>query len=79
MSGTLLLVLGAALLVASVAAGYWAIEASCAAGNAVMCEAGIIDQIGQLMISDAGLLFWLAWVAGIFLIWGGMRLKAVGR
>lgn len=79
MTGTLFLLLGAALLLGSVFAGYWVMNAQCESGSTPACEAGIIEQVSQLMISDTGLLFWLAWVAGVFLIWGGMRLKSVGR
>jgi len=79
MIGTTMIVMGIALAAGSIVAGYLIISQDCAIDGAPGCDAGIIELISRLMISDTGLFFWLAWVAGVFLIWGGVRFRSAGR
>ena len=74
MLGITMIAIGALLAAGSVGVGYYLITAGCGVG----CDAGAAKLISALMISDQGIFFWLAWVAGIFLIWGGSRLRAQG-
>ncbi|NYT22965.1 hypothetical protein H0A73_05075 [Alcaligenaceae bacterium] len=76
MLGTTMIVMGMILAVGSIVAGYYLISVGCATGAASGCQAGAIELISGLMISNEGIFFWLAWVGGIFLIWGGVRVKA---
>lgn len=74
MLGTTMIAIGVLLAVGSIGVGYYLITAGCSVG----CDAGTVKLISALMISDEGIFFWLAWVAGIFLVWGGSRLRAQG-
>lgn len=76
MLGTLLIVLGALLIVGSIVAGYYVAFIACTTAIASGCQDNAIDSIAQLMISNQGMLYWLAWVVGIYLIWGGVRLQS---
>lgn len=70
-----MIIAGAVLILGAVLAGYYVISLRCAMDGASGCEAGVIELISGLMIADDGIFFWLAWVVGIFLIWGGMRVR----
>ena len=76
MLGTILIVLGAILIVGSIVVGYYVAFIACATAIASGCQDNAIDSIAQLMISNQGMLYWLAWVVGIYLIWGGVRLQS---
>ena len=78
MLGTTMIVMGVALAAGSIVAGYYLISAGCATGSASGCQASAIELISELMISNEGLFFWLAWVVGVFLIWAGIRLRVPG-
>lgn len=75
MLGTIMIVAGLALFAGSLVTGYLLAFKGCAPGEAPECEAGSARLISDLMISDIGIFFWLAWVIGVFLIWGGLRLR----
>lgn len=75
MLGLFMIIAGAALTLGSLLVGYYVISLRCASEGASGCDAGIIELISGLMIADTGIFFWLAWVVGVFLIWGGMRLR----
>lgn len=72
MLGTTMMVIGVVLCAGSIGVGYYLISAGCTIG----CDASTAKLISALMISDEGIFFWLAWVAGVFLVWGGSRIKA---
>lgn len=73
-----MIIAGAVLTVGAILAGYYVVSLGCAMDGASGCEASAIELISGLMIADEGIFFWLAWVVGIFLIWGGMRLRGRG-
>lgn len=75
MTGTLMIVAGAILTIGSVITGYYVISQGCALEGASGCEASTARLISDLMIADTGIFFWMAWVIGVFLIWGGIRLR----
>lgn len=75
MLGTILIAMGVFLLIGTVVAAYWLISLGCAMGGASGCEAGTVELLSDLMISNEGIFFWAAWVVGVFLVWGGMQLK----
>lgn len=76
MLGILMIVVGLLLTAGSIAVGYYVVSLGCAMSGASGCQASAIELISELMIADEGIFFWLAWVIGVFLIWGGMRLRA---
>ncbi|MFA7670423.1 MAG: hypothetical protein WCX93_13850 [Burkholderiaceae bacterium] len=76
MLGTLFILLGAGLIAGMLVAGYYLASLACAASGANGCDKSILELISGLMIANEGILLWAAWVIGIFLIWGGMRLRA---
>lgn len=78
MTGTLMIVAGTILTIGSVITGYYFISHGCSLEGASGCQASTAKLISELMISDSGIFFWLAWVIGIFLIWGGIRLRGRG-
>jgi len=75
MLGTIMIVAGLVLIAGSLVTGYLFAFGRCDIGAATGCEAGSARLISDLMISDIGIFFWLAWVIGVFLIWGGLRLR----
>lgn len=75
MPGNLMILAGALLIIGSIAAGFYQISIKCSQADPSGCEESVVDLISALMIANEGIFFWLAWVAGIFLIWGGMRAK----
>ena len=78
MLGTLLIIMGIVLTAGSIGVGYYLISLRCSMEGAAGCQASLVKLISDLMIANEGIFFWLAWVIGIFLIWGGMRLRARG-
>jgi len=76
MLGTILIMMGVALAAGSIVAGYYFISLACTTNSASGCQASAIDLISELMISNEGIFFWAAWVVGLFLVWGGMHLRA---
>jgi len=66
---------GALFILAAVLAAGLLITRDCEIPGTPSCQNNIIDALSALMIADSGILVWLAWVVGIFLVWGGMRLK----
>lgn len=75
MLGNTMIAIGVLLIAGSSAIGYYLITAGCSVG----CDADAAKRISALMIADEGIFFWLAWVAGVFLIWGGSRQRAQNR
>lgn len=67
-----MIVIGSLLALGSLALAYHLISLACPAG----CETSLIRLISDMMIADKGIIFWLAWVSAVFLIWGGTRLKS---
>jgi len=76
MLGTLLIVAGSILAIGSIVSAFYLVSLGCSMGGASGCDRDGIDLLAELMASNDGLLFWAAWVIGLFLIWGGMRLRA---
>lgn len=76
MLGTLLIILGVGLIAGMFVAGYHLAALECASSGTHGCDKNILELISGLMIANEGILLWAAWVIGIFLIWGGMRLRA---
>ena len=75
MLATLMTFAGALFILGAVLAAGLIITGDCEIPGTPSCQDNIIDALSALMIADSGILFWLAWVIGIFLVWGGMRLK----
>lgn len=75
MLGLFMILAGVTLTLGSLLAGYYVISSRCSLEGAPGCDAGVIELISGLMIADEGIFFWLAWVVGVFLIWGGMRMR----
>lgn len=76
MLGSLMIIAGLLLTIGAVLTGYRLGSSACVPEDNVGCPTGFIERLSAMMIADEGIFFWLAWVAGIFLIWGGMRLRA---
>lgn len=76
MAGNLLILIGALLIVTMFAGGYHLASLNCAPESLFSCDKGALKIVSELMIANEGLLLWAAWVAGVFLIWGGVRLRA---
>ena len=74
MLGTVLILLGVALASGSIISGYYFVSTQCAIQDT--CQDGFIKLLSGMMIADEGIFFWLAWVIAVFLIWGGIRLRA---
>lgn len=72
----LMILAGTAFILGALIAGGYVISLGCNTPDAAGCHDNLIDSIAALMIADSGILFWLAWVIGIFLIWGGMRIRS---
>ena len=66
---------GAAFILGALLVGWYVTVQRCEQPEASGCHDNWVDAISALMIADSGILFWLAWVTGIFLIWGGMRIR----
>lgn len=79
MTGVILILCGLVLIAATSVAGYLFLAARCGLPDAPACNADFSALISYLMIANEGLLFWLAWVFAVFMIWGGVRLRASGR
>lgn len=75
MLGIIMLATGSVLMAGALVTGYHAAISACSRDAAGGCQESFIRLMSDLMISDSGILYWLAWVIGIFLIWGGMRMK----
>ncbi len=75
MLGSLMIITGLVLMVGALFTGYQLSGRECGPESAPGCPAGFIERLSAMMIADEGIFFWLAWVAGIFLIWGGLRLR----
>ena len=76
MAGTLLILIGALLIAAMFAGGYHLASLNCAPDTVFSCDKSALKIVSELMIANEGLLLWAAWVAGVFLVWGGVRLRA---
>lgn len=75
MLASLMALAGAICILGAVLAAGVVITQDCQTPGTPSCQDNIIDALSALMTADSGIVFWLAWVVGIFLIWGGMRLK----
>ena len=79
MLGNLLILMGVISIAGMFAGGYQLAALHCAKEGAAGCDRSFLETISALMIADEGLLLWAAWVVGVFLVWGGLRLRARGR
>lgn len=72
--GTILMILGANLIVWSVVAAYWLAALGCAMGAADgKCSRGAGQTFIDLMSSSDGTIFWVVILAGVLVFWRGKR------
>lgn len=74
--GTILMILGANLIVGAVAAAFWLAAFGCAMGAADgKCSRGAGRTFIDLMSSSDGIIFWAVIVVGGLVFWRGKRTR----
>lgn len=80
MFGSILMILGANLVVGSVAAAVYRAAFECALGAThASCNKGTMAIFLDLMTSGSSIVYWLVIVIGIAVFWHGKRLRARDR
>ena len=80
MFGSILMILGANLVVGSVAAAVYRAAFACALGAThASCNKGTMAIFLDLMTSRSSMVYWLVIVIGIAVFWHGKRLRARDR
>ena len=80
MLGTILMILGANLVVGSVAAAFYLAALGCAMGAADgQCREGTIGLFVELMGSSDSGIFWIVIILGLLVFWQGKRMRARER
>lgn len=75
--GTIVMILGANLIVGSIAAAFYLASFHCALGEVSgACEQGAVSLFMQLMGSGRGLIYWTLIVIGALLLWRGWKIRA---
>lgn len=75
--GTLLMIIGANLIVGSIAIGFYIAALGCAIGESdAMCSQGTLGVYADLMTSKPGIIFWALIAGGIYAFWRGKRMRA---
>lgn len=70
------MILGANMVVGSLAAAFWLASFECAINAAGgTCQGGTWGTFTRLMVSEQGLLVWAIVVAGILVFWRGKRMR----
>lgn len=75
--GTILMILGVNLIVASMTAAFWRASYECAlraSGGA--CTEGVVRLFIQTLFSGGGLVYWFVIVAGLWVFFWGKRMRA---
>lgn len=75
--GAILMILGANIAVAAVAAAFWRASFECAleaAGGT--CYDGALGVFVKLMLSGTGLAYWVVMIIGMLVFWRGKRMRA---
>lgn len=74
--GAILMILGANIIVGSVAAAFWRASFDCAMGASDgLCPDGAIALFFQQMASGDGLIIWIAIIVGLLVFWRGKRMR----
>lgn len=74
--GTILMILGANIIAASITAAFWRAALDCALGGLyATCTEGAVRLFAQTMTSGQGFIYWAAIVAGAWVFWRGKRMR----
>lgn len=75
--GAILMIVGANVIVASIAAAFWRASFECAVQTGGgSCGAGVMGLFFKIMTSWPGLAYWFAIVVGLLVFWRGKRMRA---
>jgi len=75
--GTILMILGANLVIGSIAAAFYLAALGCAMGAADgKCSQGAGGTFVQLMGSRDSIVFWVVIIIGLLVFWRGKRIRA---
>lgn len=74
--GAILIILGANIVVGSIAAAFWQASFECAMQTVEgACPDGALTEFGQLLTSMIGLAYWGVVIVGLLVMWWGKRVR----
>jgi len=77
--GTLVMIVGANIVAASIAVAFWRAALQCAIeARGGACPQGGAALFVEMMTSSAGLIYWVVIAVGLLVFWRGKRIRAQG-